>query len=116
VPAALKLDTVRKLRVLREHWDIGPIRIETYELLGSRNGGAMLEFKDPQTGERRGYRPDVIVLDECYMVKNPQSGRTRKLRRYIKEARAEGRKIVVVAMTGTGVKRSIRDAAHTLAW
>jgi hypothetical protein len=112
VPANLKAKTAREFRnVLAPHWKIPPIRIESYEMLSRSTGGHMLEVTDPN-GSKRGYRPDLIILDEGHKAKNPKSAVTRKLRRYIKEARARGEIVRVLVMSGTLAKRSLLDFAH----
>lgn len=106
VPANLKQKTIRDFRELAKDWQVRPIRIESYEQL-SRTAGAQILIT---------YKPDLLILDECHKAKNPKAAVTRKLRRFIREARAAGIQIRILDMSGTLGKRSILDFADLARW
>lgn len=68
--------------------------------------------------------PDLLLVDEADCLKHPRSGRTRRVRRYVRAKRAEeraavephGTRLVFAAMTGTPANDSILEYAHLLAW
>lgn len=117
VPAKLKKKTRREFEHLARHW-MGPhpdrYRIETYELLGRPQAGDKLDKdgKVIQPGLLERYKPDVIVLDEAHKVKNKAAAVTRRLRRYL----ANHPNTIVIALSGTLIKRSIKDFAHVAEW
>ncbi len=117
VPAKLKAKTKREFHHLAQHW-MGPhpdhYRIETYELLGRPQAGDQLdkEGKVTKPGLLERYKPDLIVLDEVHKVKNKSAAVTRRLRRYL----ANAPNTVVVAVSGTIIKRSLKDFAHIAEW
>lgn len=104
VPAKLREKTLREQRALSRDWSISKhLRIESYERL-SRETAAQ---------EILRYRPDLIVLDEAHKAKSTRAAVTRRLSRYLSGAGAE---CMVVALSGTITKRSLRDYAHVLGW
>ena len=67
-----------------------------------------------------GIRPDLFILDECHRLKDPTAGRTQRLRRYLSSRDPshreykprqgeEGRRVKIVAMSGTPTSKSIAD-------
>ena len=104
VPADLREQTNRKvLPEMRLHWKLRPqLKVIGYsELSLAKNARMLWEL-----------RPDLIILDECHSVKNPGAGRTRRMRRFMKEFP----ETVVVAMSGTVSNRSIKDYWHIVFW
>ena len=64
LPAALIGKTETDLQRLRQHWRIpGNIRMLSYEMLGREQSALIL--CDPDN-PAIGYRPDLIVADECF--------------------------------------------------
>ena len=101
--ANLVHETSRKLRELREHWLIpNNIRVMSFQMLGLVQSARDLEM----------YAPDLIIVDEAQALKNRDAAVTRRVERYL-EAHPDTK---FVAMTGTFMRRSIRDFAHTLRW
>lgn len=112
IPAKLKRKTEDSFRELAKHWrgpDPATYRIETYERLGRHTAGEVLGPK----GERLApalldkYRPDILVLDEAHKAKNKGASCSRKILRYIRENPG----VVVVALSGTLFRRSLKDFA-----
>ena len=103
LPAALVEKTWHDRKNLAEHWRL-PINIQiiSYELLVLVQSAQKLEY----------IQPDLIVADECHMIKNHRAGRTRRVVRYM-NARPETR---FVGVSGTVMKGSVRDFAHLLRW
>ena len=78
------------------------LRILSYEMLG----------RVRMADEFHRYRPDLIIADEAHRLKNKKAACTRRVARYMKEAPATK----FVALSGTMMKRSIKDFAHLLRW
>jgi hypothetical protein len=76
--------------------------MRTYEFLGRVSGAEWLDR----------YQPDMILADEAQFLKNLRAAVTRRVQRYMK-ARP---KTVFVPLTGTMMKRTIKDFAHLLEW
>jgi hypothetical protein len=103
LPAALLKKTERELGELSKHWRIQRnVRLLSYEQLGRVSSAHVLE----------SYRPDLIVLDEAHRAKHKRAGVTRRIVRYM-QAHPETR---VVAMSGTVMRKSLKDFAHILRW
>jgi len=95
--------TKREMRELAKHWPIPNfIRIVSYELLGRANHAKLLD----------DYQPDLIVADECHRLKNLKAAVTRRVTRYMDQVPATR----FVGISGTIMKRSIRDYAHLMIW
>lgn len=103
LPAALVEKTQREMAHLRTHWAIPPwIAIESYETLSRVKAADLLA----------GTIPDLVIADEAHKLKASSAACTKRVFRYIKDARAKGRRVLFCAMSGTFLKRSIRDFAH----
>lgn len=103
LPANLITKTSREARELAQHWMIPKnIRFMSYQMLGLVQAAAEVEL----------YSPDVIIADECQKLKNRDAAVTRRVERYL-DAHPDTK---VVAMTGTIMRRSLRDFAHILRW
>jgi hypothetical protein len=100
VPANLIGKTRRAFALLAAHWDAPPIRIESYELLGTRKGAALLEE----------IAPDLIVCDESHRLKSTDAAVTKRVMRYL----AEHPTCLLLCMSGTITKDSLLDYAHLL--
>lgn len=102
-PANLLQKTARDMRELATHWKIPRnISLMSYQMLGLVQSERALELHDP----------DLIILDEAHKVKNRDAAVTRRVTRYL----AAHPDTKVVAMTGTIMRRSLRDFAHILRW
>lgn len=104
VPADLREQTLRYVvPEMSKHWTLHPnLRVVGYSELSLLKNRSMLEE----------IRPDLIVLDECHMVKSTKAGRTRRLKRYLRASPTTR----VVAMSGTVCSKSLKDYAHISAW
>lgn len=103
LPAALIEKTEKERRELSRHWLIPRnLRLESYERLGRVAAAKFLEQ----------WAPDGIIMDEAHRLKNPKAACTRRVARYVKEHP----ETKVVAMSGTFMKRSLRDFAALLEW
>jgi len=103
LPAHLIEKTEREIVKLRIHWRLHPgLRIVSYQTLGRKNHAKLLEV----------YLPDVIVADEAHRLKNPKAAVTRRVTRYI----VGHTDTKFFPMSGTLIKRSLRDYAHLVAW
>jgi hypothetical protein len=78
------------------------LRILSYEMLG----------RVRMAEELQRYQPDLIIADEVHRLKNKKAACTRRVTRYMKERPATK----FVALSGTVMKRSIKDFAHILRW
>lgn len=104
VPAQLRDQTNRKvLPLLRRHWRINPaLKVIGYSELSLAKNRDMLER----------LRPDLLIFDECHSVSRSNTARTRRVRSYLRMAPDT----VVVALSGTITRRSIRDYWQILLW
>lgn len=104
VPAQLRDQTIcYVLPEMKKHWKLHPgLRILGYsELSLTRN--ASLLFK---------LQPDMIIADECHLLKHPRSGRTRRVARYMKEYPHT----TFVGVSGTVSNHSIMHYWHLIQW
>jgi len=102
VPAALRVKTIREFKKYAEHWDVWQPTIETYNRLSAKSFSDYLERLAPK----------LIVLDEGHSAKNRRGPRARRISRYVK-AHSD---VVVIDVSGTGIKRHLDDAAHRMRW
>lgn len=103
LPANLIRKTASDARELSKHWLIpSNIRLMSYQMLGLVQSVRDLEV----------YAPDVIIADESQKLKNRDAAVTRRVERYL-DAHPETK---VVAMTGTIMRKSLRDFAHIIRW
>jgi hypothetical protein len=101
LPAALIDKTWHDYKQLAKHWRLATnLQMISYEMLGLVQSARKLEY----------IRPDLIVADECFYLKNRRAGRTRRVVRYMHD-RPETR---FVALAGTIMKASVSDFAHLL--
>ena len=94
--------TEKELGQLALHWHFQAPTLLSYESLGVVSGKATLEQLSP----------DLLILDEAHKLRNPHAARTRRVSRYLK-AHPECR---VCVLSGSMIKRSIKDYAHLLKW
>jgi len=103
VPAALVEKTRNEARKLAQHWRLPQfLQITSYQALGRVSGAELLEQ----------YNPDLLICDEGHKLKNPRAAVTRRFARFM-QGHPE---TVVIILTGTISKRSLRDFAHLLMW
>ncbi len=106
IPAKLRAKTIAEFGRLYKDWR-GPstLRIFSYEEIAR-------DYADEGLGILDLANPDVLMLDEVHRLKNEKAACTRKIRRYVR-AHPE---VIVIALSGTITKRSIKDYAHLLVW
>lgn len=103
LPAHLIKKTEREIAHLRIHWKLHPgLRMVSYQKLGRKEYANLLET----------YLPDVVIADEAHRIKNPKAAVTRRVARYM----TGHRETKFFPMSGTLIKRSLRDYAHLVAW
>lgn len=103
LPASLIGKTERDKEVYRKHWQIAEnIRIISYEMLGRAQAANWLE----------NFQPDLIIADECHRLKNLRAAVTKRVARYF----AAHPDTKFIGLSGTIVRKSIKDYAHLIAW
>lgn len=103
VPANLVEKTFKEFRKLAEHWNgRRDIEILSYEKLSREKQADFLER----------FQPDLILCDEVYSLKSTRSGRTKRVKRYMK-AHPETK---FLPLSGTFWKNSVHDYAHISEW
>jgi hypothetical protein len=103
LPAALIPKTEKERRALERHWRLPKyLRLMSYEALGRVGGAKWLA----------DWRPDMIISDECQRLKNRRAAVTRRVARYMKENPST----VFVALSGTILRKSLKDFAHLARW
>jgi len=103
IPPQMQIPLRRQIEKFRPHWNlplVGPrhLSIVPYSQLS--------QAKNTDLFDR--LRPDVIISDECHLLRHPESARTKRLIRYA-QAYPETR---FVFLSGTFTSRSLRDYAH----
>ncbi len=103
IPAGLRQKTYDDFQSFLGVWKApSPVpRIVTYEEL-TQDGAESLLFR---------LKPDLIVLDECDLLRDQTGSKVRRLADYIGSELPR-----VVAMTGTPGRNSILDYSHLLIW
>ena len=104
VPAQLRDQTLRKvLPEMREHWKLHPdLKVIGYSELSLEKNSTLLA----------DIQPDLIVADECHYLKNLRAGRSRRVRRFMRELPDT----VFVGLSGTVTNRTLRDYWHIIQW
>lgn len=104
VPAALRDQTnLKVIPEMKKHWNLHPnLSVRGYSELSLAHQASMLEELSP----------DLIVMDECHLVKNRRAARTRRLIRYL----ASNPDVPVVALSGTMTRKSLRDYHQLILW
>jgi len=104
VPANLRDKTLSyDLPELKKHWKIHEnLKVVGYsEISLEKNKDLLFEIN-----------PDVIICDECHYLRNPRSGRTRRVTRYLKSFP----QTAFIGLSGTVAQRSFTDWAHLCEW
>lgn len=83
-----------------------PYRIESYTQLTLAKSAQLIEE----------YQPDLIVCDEAHKLRNAHSSTAKRIGRYIRSSRKAGKTIYFAALTGTILRKSLRDFSHILEW
>lgn len=104
VPAHLREQTRRVvIPSMRKHWRIrDDIRVIGYSELSLAKNAEMLDE----------INPEFIAADECHYLKHLKSGRTKRMRRFMRA----NEHCVFAGMSGTITQRSLHDYAHILGW
>lgn len=117
VPAKLREKTFDDWADLFKHWklppllgveDTGPaptgtiIRVQSYESLSHINYASFVDE----------YDPDLIIADEAHFLSRLKAGRSKRVFRFLKNARKQERKVTFVPLSGTMRRKSFRDCAH----
>lgn len=105
IPASLRDKTMHDRAAYRGTWRIAspPPTIITLESLAVESGAALLEQ----------LRPDLIVIDECDELANPEASAVARIDRYVRKYRDH---VDVIAMTGTPSRHSIMGYWHIVHW
>lgn len=104
VPASLRDQTVEYvLPEVRKQFHIHPgLRIVGYSELSLAKNATMLDR----------LAPDLIIADECHLLKELTSGRTKRVARYMRN----NPRTRFVALSGTITNHSIMDYWHIVQW
>lgn len=103
LPAALIKKTHVERAKYAEHWRIpNNLQLISYEALGRVNYSTFLEEMNP----------DLIIFDEVHRAKNKRAAVTRRLIRYMRSRP----NTMVVALSGTVMRKSLLDFGHILRW
>jgi hypothetical protein len=115
VPANLKAKTIEQdIPEYRLHWQLHEnLRVMSYSKLSRAPSPTAIvdaEDDDAPSGVLWDLMPDVIIADEIHHLKNPRAARTRRFLRYFKERP----NTILIALSGTMTRKSIRDYWHIL--
>jgi len=104
VPAALRDQTMGKvLPAMFRQWRLNhSLKVIGYSELSLQKNADMLE----------NIQPDMIIADECHMLKNPKSARTRRVSRYM----SKHPMTTFIAVSGTVANHSIMHYWHLIQW
>ena len=102
--ASLRKKTIIEMNEYRKNWRLPPegIEIVSYEELSRVKFVAYLNE----------LKPDLLIFDEVQALKNRKASRTKRVMRFMKANPTT----MVVALSGTVMKKSIQDFAHIIAW
>jgi hypothetical protein len=107
VPGGLLEKTTRDWHEAAKYWRVAKhLSIRSYDFISRVSGAAYLDRE----------QHDMLILDECHKTKNLRAAVTRRIRRYIEGRNARKDRCIVIPMSGTIMKKSIKDFAHLLEW
>lgn len=101
LPAKLIEKTRREFVNYDKSFNLMPIAMLSYEMLGREKGELLL----------LQHNPDMIIADEAHRLKNTSAAVTRRVARFVKHSPTR-----FVALSGTITKRSLRDYWHIIRW
>jgi hypothetical protein len=128
VPAPLASQFAKMYRHAAEHWCVPDIRIYGSEPWSCQKGRmpdgserprlcvvpySMLSGADASVF-LENIRPDLIMGDECHMLADPTSARTRRLLRYAAGADDAGLDVRYAFWSGTPTESSVMDYHHLM--
>jgi hypothetical protein len=104
--ANLQEDRERDFTILAKHWvtQRPMMRRETYSQL----------YQEASWDLLLRYQPDLIIADESDLLRNEDSSATMRVDEYMKSD--HGKRCMFVALTGTPLRKRLRDIAHILRW
>lgn len=117
VPAKLREKTFDDWADLAKHWSLPPIlgvedtgpapnesiiRVQSYESLSHINYASFVDE----------YDPDLIIADEAHFLSRMKAGRSKRVFRFLKNAKKQNRKVTFIPLSGTMRRKSFRDCAH----
>lgn len=104
VPPRLRRQTLDEvIPLLAKHWHLHPdLLVLGSNFLSLAQNAQFLEVR----------RPSMIIIDEAHEWKNPQAARVRRLKRYLKKFPDT----VIVALSGTITRKSVKDYGHIADW
>lgn len=101
--AKLQHKTIREFRLLAENWRVHQsFKFISFEKLSTAGAANFLT----------DYDPDVVVCDEVHAMKSPRSGRTKRMKRFLKGKPS----CKFVPLTGTPGDDSVQNIAHIQDW
>ncbi len=89
---------------LREHWQLAPMKITSYEKISRRP-----DWLDELA-------PDCLICDEVHALKDPRSACTKRVYRYIRARAKDNLRTTFCGMSGTIAARSFKDWWHIQQW
>jgi len=117
--ASLVAKTKREFKAYAQHWRTpANIEIRSFEWLGRtpKEGSAEREPMDDQNLFLDTYCPDLLIADEAHRLRNLKPVVTRRVRRYIAAQFKAETPVKCVLLSGTMMKRSLRDFHHLAMW
>lgn len=103
IPAALTQKTERDWLAAAKNWRIAKhLKFASYQTLGRVSGATLLDT----------YKPDMIIADEAFFLKNIRAAVTRRVARYMEVNPTT----IFVPMAGTIIKHSVKEMAHLMKW
>jgi hypothetical protein len=105
--AALESDRDYDFALLKKHWVTHrpEMRRETYSQL----------YQDGSWDLLSRYEPDLILADEGDLLRNTDSSATMRIDEYMLH-HPKGKTCMVVILTGTPIRKSLKNIAHLLRW